>query len=580
MSEGRSIFYCGRCLNTFSDNVEACPNLACTQPRPKEGWARTYAAGDVIDRNYEVIERLAFGGAGVTYLVRALDDAGLMSGPKMALKLLFPSRDHGAYLRRLSTEAQILQELHHPNIVQYLGFVHRTGHSPYLLTHFEEGGNLLDQMRRQGKFSIRHAVEVGRQVCWALEKGHAQGIIHRDLKPENLLLSELPLPGESPVIRVADFGIAKVSGSLNASLTRAGAFVGTPQYAAPEQFLGEPASDKADVYSLGAVMLFLMTARPLVKDANVLASEDVYTHLMDALPPVVDKQDEDPDDLNRINQILSRAMALSPNDRCGVTELDEMMAVFLAEKDHSFGGVRSTQSSLEAAGTTGSAAEVPQENVTVATTYLSEPDPPDMVPPPPTDFGAKNTAGLRWFIFTTLAIVVMGFVGWSAFLSWSDQSMDRPDHVLVAEVTEAKVNALVESEETLPAQAVTSEPLNQADAPAQAVTEEEPAVSSPPEPPPPDIVDAVRKPHLGVDARTAALRAFKRNAQVIRRVCPAAVGDRIGIETLVSRSGRISWAVPLNRARPEHKCVADNMRRVNSGSRLKKATKVRLYVEP
>ena len=141
MSEDQSIFYCGFCLNTFTDDVDTCPNLTCSQHRPSTGWGRTYAVGDVIDRNYEVIERLAFGGAGVTYLVRALDDQGHMSGPKMALKLLLASRDHGAYLRRLSTEAQILQELHHPNIVEYLGFVHRTGHSPYLLTAFEEGGN-------------------------------------------------------------------------------------------------------------------------------------------------------------------------------------------------------------------------------------------------------------------------------------------------------------------------------------------------------------------------------------------------------------------------------------------------------
>ena len=62
----------------------------------------------------------------------------------IALKLLFANRDSGAYLRRLATEAQILQALHHPNIVEYLGFVHRTGQSPYLLT----------QLRRAGASSI------------------------------------------------------------------------------------------------------------------------------------------------------------------------------------------------------------------------------------------------------------------------------------------------------------------------------------------------------------------------------------------------------------------------------------------
>ena len=173
--------------------------------RPAEGWGRMYGAGDVIDRNYKVLERLALGGAGITYLVKALDEQGEVTGQRMALKLLFASRDHGSYLRRLSTEAQILQELQHPNIVRYLGFVHRTGHSPYLLTHFEEGGSLLDYMRDAGTLSMRDTASVGRQVCWALAKGHPQGIIHRDLKPENLLLAERPRAGESPIVRVADF---------------------------------------------------------------------------------------------------------------------------------------------------------------------------------------------------------------------------------------------------------------------------------------------------------------------------------------------------------------------------------------
>jgi serine/threonine protein kinase len=147
-----------------------------------------YQPGDVIDRTYRVSRRLALGGAGVTYLVRALGEKDEETGPWIALKLLFANRDHGAYLRRLSTEAAILQELHHPNIVGYLGFVHRTGQSPYLLTQFEEGGSLLDHMKRVGTMSVRCAAAVGRQVCLALEKGHAQGITHRDLKPENLLL--------------------------------------------------------------------------------------------------------------------------------------------------------------------------------------------------------------------------------------------------------------------------------------------------------------------------------------------------------------------------------------------------------
>lgn len=288
-----------------------------------------YEPGHVIDRNYRVSRRLALGGSGVTYLVRTLDDANEETGPWIALKLLFASRDRGAYLRRLSNEAQILQELHHPHIVEYLGFVHRTGQSPYLMTRFEEGGSLLDHMKRVGTMGVREAAEVGRQVCQALAKGHSQGITHRDLKPENLLLAEITPKGDPPTIRVADFGIAKVSGSLGSGITRAGAFVGTPQYAAPEQFLGHAASPKADVYSLGAVMIFMMTARPLVPGAHTMAPEDAYTSLLDALPPSIHRPSDSPDDCLAMNRALDAAMSLEPNQRCTVDELETMLTALL-----------------------------------------------------------------------------------------------------------------------------------------------------------------------------------------------------------------------------------------------------------
>ena len=83
----------------------------------------------------------------------------MMRDGSIALKLLFANRDSGAYLRRLATEAQILQTLHHPHIVEYLGFVHRSGQSPYLLTQFEEGGSLIDHMKRGGTMGVR---ETGR----------------------------------------------------------------------------------------------------------------------------------------------------------------------------------------------------------------------------------------------------------------------------------------------------------------------------------------------------------------------------------------------------------------------------------
>lgn len=325
--------YCTRCLTTFEGDPEECPNLACRRKRSRNGWGRIYRSGEVFDRTYRIHDMLAVGGAGVTYVARELGEDNEEVGPRLAVKVLLAARDQGPYVRRLATEAQIIQELAHPNIVQYLGFVHRAGHSPYLLTHYEEGGSLLDHMRRVGTLSVRAACVVGRQICSALEKAHERGIVHRDLKPENVLLAKSVIAGEEPVVRVADFGIAKVRGSLGGGNTRVGAFVGTPLYAAPEQFVGGAISEAADVYGVGALLYFTMMAQHVVRFADRLDPEDSFQLLCDNLPPEV-VRDQDPTvDVERMNAILAIAMRVDPASRCNVDELDSLLEALLRDRD-------------------------------------------------------------------------------------------------------------------------------------------------------------------------------------------------------------------------------------------------------
>jgi hypothetical protein len=149
-----------------------------------------------------------------------------------------------------------------------------------------------------------------------------------------------------------------------------------------------------------------------------------------------------------------------------------------------------------------------------------------------------------------------------------------PENELSGELVEAlSVDPIVEE----PAPAAESPP-EEAESPPEEAGLSKEQTSAPPVVQ--QVLDAVRNPSQGEDARRAADRAFKRNAQTIRRNCPEAVGQRIEIETVVGISGRIQWARPLVRTRPEFKCVTDNMKRVQSGSRLKIATKVRLHVQP
>lgn len=314
-------------------DVDRCPNLSCNAVRPQAAWGELMEEGETIDRTYRVRQRLAIGGAGVTYLAREIGSRGDEVGPLVAVKVLYQQRDQGPYLRRLATEAQILQGLNHAQIVECRGFVHRTGHSPYLVTRFEAGGSLLDHIRKVGTLSIPVTANIGRQVCWALEVAHRQHVIHRDLKPENVLLVK-QVPAETiPDLKVADFGIAKVLGGVGDRLTRVGAFIGTPQYASPEQFEGLTPDPAADIYALGAMLYFCMTGRPVADFMGELDPDEMRDHLIRHLPVKLTDLNA-PAHLRRwMEDTLALAMTVEPGDRCSLASFDRRLADIAGERD-------------------------------------------------------------------------------------------------------------------------------------------------------------------------------------------------------------------------------------------------------
>ena len=152
--------YCSRCLTTFTGDPETCSNLGCGANRPSSGWGALLSPGDLLDRHYLVEKVLAIGGAGLTYLAREVDTTGEPVDPLLAIKVLYTQRDTGSFLRRLANEAQILQELNHPYIVECRGFVHLQGHAPYLVTLFETGGTVADLVQGSGPLSATAACGV------------------------------------------------------------------------------------------------------------------------------------------------------------------------------------------------------------------------------------------------------------------------------------------------------------------------------------------------------------------------------------------------------------------------------------
>ena len=167
---------------------------------------------------------------------------------------------------RFLREIAIAARLRHPNILPLYDSGEANG-AVYFVMPFEEGPSLRERLAREGPLSITDALSVLRDVARALQYAHGQGVVHRDIKPDNILMS-----GGAAV--VADFGIAKALSAAqtddgDASMTQAGAGIGTPAYMAPEQAVGDPSTDhRADIYSFGCLAYELFTGKPPFHDLS------------------------------------------------------------------------------------------------------------------------------------------------------------------------------------------------------------------------------------------------------------------------------------------------------------------------
>ncbi|MCA9150003.1 MAG: serine/threonine protein kinase [Planctomycetales bacterium] len=188
------------------------------------------------------------GGMGAVY---AAEDT--QAGGTAAVKVLSPALASDTNFReRFSDEIESLKKLHHPNIVQLLGYGEQDGQLFYAM-ELIEGASLQEELRQGRRFTWREVVQIGVDICAALKHAHDHGIIHRDLKPANLLYT-----GDESV-KLLDFGIAKLFG--NTSVTT-DSVMGTADYMSPEQAEGKAVSPRTDLYSLGSVMYALLAGRP------------------------------------------------------------------------------------------------------------------------------------------------------------------------------------------------------------------------------------------------------------------------------------------------------------------------------
>ena len=260
------------------------------------------SSSDLIGRtlgNYELIEEIDRGGMGVVFKAKQPQLERLV-----ALKIIRSGELAGPdELKRFRSEAEAAAKLSHANIVQIFE-VGQVGGLVYFTMPFIDGQTLAKRMAAE-PLSVEEAVRLVYRLCLAIQYAHNEGILHRDLKPSNVLVDN----NLHPII--IDFGLAKFA-QRESDLTTTGQILGTPAYMAPEQASGRghQAEWSTDVYSLGAILYFLLSGQPPFTGPTAF---DILWQVMDREPPA-------PSKLNRkvsrdLDYLCSRAMAKKPAER-------------------------------------------------------------------------------------------------------------------------------------------------------------------------------------------------------------------------------------------------------------------------
>ena len=259
----------------------------------------TDLSGHYLGR-YHLLERLGEGGMAVVYKAY---DTNLER--EVAIKIIrqgaFPPEALEEVLKRFEREAKALARLSHPNIVKVYDFGEHEG-SPYLVMEYLSGGTLKHKLGTPIPWQdvIHLILPIARGVAYA----HQHGILHRDIKPANILITE----NNEPML--TDFGIAKIfEGERLPALTASGMFMGTPEYMAPEQWMGNT-SPQSDLYSLGIVIYEMITGRkPYIADTPAAI---LLKQTSEPLPRPGKFVSGLPDTVERI---LIKALARAPEDR-------------------------------------------------------------------------------------------------------------------------------------------------------------------------------------------------------------------------------------------------------------------------
>jgi serine/threonine-protein kinase len=277
---------------------------------------------------YRIEGVLGRGGMGVVYLAEQPE-----LGRKVAIKVIAPAlASDPDYLERFRRESRLAAAIEHPNAIPIYEAGVADEDTPYLVMRYVEGEDLSSLLRREGRLETRRAAAIVDQIAGALDEAHARGLVHRDVKPANVIVESRRGTEHA---YLTDFGLTREM-DASGGVTATGRWVGTIDYASPEQIKGRPVDARCDVYALGCVLFTTLTGRLPFERAEDVAK--LYAHVSEPPPKPSSLVDGLPEDVDRV---ITRAMAKDPDFRFpsagdfGRAAMAAATGVEVAEPEHS-----------------------------------------------------------------------------------------------------------------------------------------------------------------------------------------------------------------------------------------------------
>jgi len=270
------------------------------QPRAAGDNASTrLALGMRFAGRYEILAILGAGGMGMVYKARDTDLSDVV-----ALKMLRPGMVVDAeQLDRLKIELKLARKITHPNVLRTYDFGDFKG-VPYISMEYVRGLTLRYLLQQAGKLPFSAALRISRQLCMGLDAAHQMGVIHRDIKPENIIIEQ------SGNAKLMDFGIARSAGRQNDGHTQPGTFLGTPNYASPEQLSGIDLDMRSDIYSTGILLCEMFCGKLPFSGGNTM--ELYVAHLQ---KPPIKPSTLWPDIPRPLEEVILKCLEKKPGDR-------------------------------------------------------------------------------------------------------------------------------------------------------------------------------------------------------------------------------------------------------------------------